>query len=156
LQQNLTHLKPAQDSATLKPGNQNAHRWRTDDSVHERIASALEALVAGQKTVSNHTQRPKLMSYEEAAEVTGLKRSKLESMCQNGRFREGRHYIKEGGRVLFHYNLPDLMFEDKFSPDKASNKNTDYEPSEGTPKKKPLNQPSQRGSRVNINYSQEG
>jgi hypothetical protein len=105
---NLRPLKPEP-----QPAKHDAYRQRVDISVNERIACALEGLLAQQQSISGQTGWPKLMNFEEAVAATRLGRSTIESMIRSGRFRDGRHYVKENGRVLFHYELVDRMFEDK-------------------------------------------
>lgn len=96
------------------------------DIRNDRLASAVEALTAAvMHAVSAQRQRPTLMKYEEAAEVLGLGITTLESMVNSGRLREGRHYIKEGRSVRFHFDLVDLMFEDKMQISDAGGKSDD-------------------------------
>lgn len=166
---NLRPLKPAP-----QPAKHHAYRQRIDASVHERIAGALEGLLEHQKSTSGQPGLPRLMNYEEAAAATRLGRSTLESMVSSGRFQEGRHYIKEGGRVLFHYRLVDLMFEDKLSisaiepaaTEAHSTTEQDMSVDEAAAataaeKRKPSNQkprcqnPKDEGS-FNINYGKKG
>ena len=149
----LKPLKPAPE-----PAKHNAIRQRVDVSINERIACAVEAMAAAfLQSSSGQASRPKLMSYEEATEVTRLGRSTLESMVNSGRFREGRHFIKEGSRVLFHPDLLDRMFEDKLSSQdddgtSTATSKTVPETQKATP---PLSQP-RNGSSINLNYRYKG
>lgn len=93
-----------------------------------------------------------LMTYETAAKVTTLGVSTLERLVSEGRFKEGRHYIREGIRVLFHYNLVDLMFEDKIRPDDSFVEEKSSSPAKATSVK-----PARVGNKcgINLEYGDE-
>lgn len=77
----------------------------------QAIAQMLQQLVELQSP--SQRQQKHGLTYEEAEIITTLTRSKLEEMVRCGRFKAGRHYIKEGTRVIFSPNLLELMFMDK-------------------------------------------
>ena len=143
----------AQQPALLSP--RRTHHQRIDRSQLDSLATAIEALTTAiVQTSFNNPLQLKLMNYEEAEIATGLKRSKLESMVKSGRFREGRHYIKEGTRILFHYNLIDLMFEDKLLGSKNIDPDLARPPATPEPTKtnKPV-KPGRNQSAINLNYA---
>lgn len=102
------------------------HLIRSDRGQLEILATAVEHLAAAVIQIAQNSRpaRNKPMDYDEAVAVTGLSRDMLERMVGSGELEEGRHFIGLGkkadkngrirfGRVLFHWNLPNLMFEDR-------------------------------------------
>lgn len=102
------------------------HFIRSDRGQLEILATAFDNLAAAVILMAQNSRqnRNMLMDYEEAAAATGLSRDMLERMVGSGELEEGRHFIGVGkktdknnrirfGRVLFHWNLLELMFEDR-------------------------------------------
>jgi hypothetical protein len=101
------------------------HLIRSDRGQLEILATAVEHLAAAvtQMTKNSRQNRNRSMTYAEAAAATGLSQDMLERMVSSGELKEGRHFIgvcqksdkngrKRFGRVLFHWNLLELMYED--------------------------------------------
>lgn len=143
--------KPVSQSVQTQPRSVRHH----GSAPHQLdvLASAVVSLttVIAQQQLGNN-RRYSLMTYEEAALVTTLSTKKLEEMIHSGRLKEGRHYVKEGSRVLFHYNLVDLLFEDKIDREETVTE----EPHKTPPAKLVKSKASKPGYKCGINLKYRG
>lgn len=141
------------------------HIIRSDRGQIELLTTAIEKLVASvilmaQNNSRQNRNRP--MTYAEAAAATGLSQDMLERMVSSGELEEGRHFIgfgkkadkngrKRFGRVLFHWNLLEIMYEDRRLATAAAVKKGEKSLTDH-PEIKTSSKPRQNQSALNLDY----
>lgn len=157
----LPEMEKAATSLHVAPRQHRGEHVIRSGGQIELLTTAVEKLAASVILMAQNSRqnRNRPMTYAEAAAETGLSQAMLERMVSSGELEEGRHFIGFGkkadkngriryGRILFHGNLLDFLFEDR----RRAKKTEKALIAEPDTEKKASSKPRQNQSALNFNY----